>query len=169
MTIQAITNQLETNKNIFKTLLNNKNEADYLWKPQPEKWCLLEIVCHLIDEEIEDFRARTNHVLETPTLEMIPISPNDWVKERNYISRNYQASVNTFLDERGKSIEWLKTKTEANWDNFFVHRVLGNMSAQLFLANWLAHDYLHMRQILRYQHQYLAETSGIDLQYAGNW
>ncbi|WP_298237681.1 DinB family protein [uncultured Algibacter sp.] len=169
MTIEAITTQLETNKHVFKTLLKNKTEAEYLWKPQPEKWCLLEIVCHLIDEEVEDFRARTNHVLESPAQDMMPINPNNWVKERNYASRNYQTSIDIFLKERNKSIKWLKSKTEANWDNVFVHHVLGNMSANLFLANWLAHDYLHMRQILRYQYQYLAEKSRIDLQYAGNW
>ena len=100
---------------------------------------------------------------------MIPISPNDWVKEHNYVSLNYQVSVDTFLKERDKSIKWLKSKAEANWNNVFVHHVLGDMSAKLFLTNWLAHDYLHMRQILRYQYQYLAEKSGIDLQYAGNW
>ena len=43
------------------------------------------------------------------------------------------------------------------------------MSAKLFLTNWLAHDYLHIRQIIRYQYHYLKESTAIDLGYAGNW
>ena len=66
MIIEAITTQLETNKDVFKNLLKNKTEAEYLWKPQPEKWCLLEIVCHLIDEEVEDFRAKLKSQMPPP-------------------------------------------------------------------------------------------------------
>ena len=43
------------------------------------------------------------------------------------------------------------------------------MSAKLFLTNWLDHDYLHIRQIIRYQYQCLKEQTHIDLQYAENW
>jgi len=68
----------------------------YLWKPAPEKWCLLEIVCHLYDEEREDFRARTRHVLETPTDTLPPIDPQGWVGSRKYIHQDYPEVLNKF-------------------------------------------------------------------------
>ena len=43
------------------------------------------------------------------------------------------------------------------------------MSVKLFLSNWLAHDYLHIKQITRYRYNYLEEKTAINLQYAGNW
>ena len=43
------------------------------------------------------------------------------------------------------------------------------MTARAFLANWLAHDALHQRQIVRYDYFYLKETSREDLGYAGQW
>ena len=169
MTVQTIIAQLETNRSIFKKLLKSKTEEEFLWRPKPEKWCLLEIVCHLLDEEVEDFRSRTRHVLETPSEEMSPIDPEGWVVQRDYISKNYNESLNSFLNERDKSISWIKALQQTKWDNTFKHPLLGDMSARLFLTNWLAHDYLHIRQILRYQYLYLQEKSQIDLQYAGNW
>ena len=169
MTISNIINQFEKNKILFENLLINKNEKEFLWRPLPEKWNLLEIVCHLIDEEREDFRARVKHTLENPLKEMPPINPEGWVLERAYKSKNYNEKVLEFLKERGNSITWLKTQVDSNWDNAYLHSAFGEMSAKLFLANWLAHDYLHLRQILRYQYDYLKEQTNIDLQYAGNW
>ena len=61
-----IINELSKNRNVFKELLSGLTAEMYLWMPNPGKWCLLEIVCHLYDIEREDFRARTKHVLETP-------------------------------------------------------------------------------------------------------
>lgn len=169
MTISHIINQLGHNQNIFRSLLILKSSNEYLWRPQPEKWCLKEIVCHLLDEERDDFKARVRHTLETPLLEMPSINPEGWVLERRYMSQNYDKKVHEFLDERSQSITWLNTKINANWENAYQHPKLGVMSAKLFLTNWLAHDYLHIRQIIRYQYHYLKEGTAIDLGYAGNW
>ena len=37
------------------------------------------------------------------------------------------------------------------------------------LTSWLAHDYLHIRQVLRLRHNYLMHASKEDLRYAGEW
>jgi len=169
MAIKYIISQLENNIDVFKSLLIDKNEEEYLWRPQLNKWSLLEIVCHLYDEECDDFKARVKHTLEKPMEEMISINPEGWVLERDYLNQNYNQKVQQFLDERGSSIFWLKEKLEANWNNVHMHPKLGAMSARQFLANWLAHDYLHIRQIIRYQYSYLKELVDVDLQYAGTW
>lgn len=43
------------------------------------------------------------------------------------------------------------------------------MSAKLFLTNWLAHDYLHIRQVNRMRYLYLKTQTGIPLDYAGDY
>ncbi|MDD7887916.1 DinB family protein [Flavivirga sp. 57AJ16] len=169
MSIKEIIKALENNQQVFKSLLISKGEEQYLWKPEPVKWSLLEIVCHLLDEERDDFKARVKHVLETPLKALIPIDPEGWVKERAYITRDYNQTLQAFLEERHKSVTWLKSQIHANWDNQLTHPKLGDMSAKLFLTNWLAHDYLHIRQILRYHYNYLKQKTNIDLGYAGSW
>ncbi|WP_345190456.1 DinB family protein [Algibacter agarivorans] len=169
MTVESIISQLERNRNVFETLLTGMKEDQYFWRPAPDTWCLLEIVCHLFDEEREDFRARVKHTLENPSEELIPINPEGWVVERDYVSKHYKETLKAFLSERDTSIIWLKSLNNKNWELAVKHSVLGDLSAKLFLNNWLAHDYLHLRQIIRYQYFYLKENSGTNLQYAGDW
>ena len=45
------------------------------WKPTPEEWSLLEVICHLYDEEREDFRQRLDLTLHHPEADWPPIHP----------------------------------------------------------------------------------------------
>ena len=164
-----IINELNRNKSVFKELLTNVTEEEYLWKSSPEKWSMLEIVCHLFDEEREDFRARTKHVLETPGLPLPPIDPAGWVQQRKYIAQNYAGKLKDFLNERNDSIKWLQSLKNPEWDNAYNHPKFGKMTAKMFLSNWLAHDYLHIRQIVRLKFNYLKHLSNEPLNYAGDW
>lgn len=161
--------QLQQNMGVFQYLLENISSEEFTWSQGPDKWCLLEIVCHLYDEEREDFRTRVRCVLEDPETPPPPIDPVAWVKDRNYKGQNYDKILHDFIKERNKSIEWLNSLENPKWDNTYNHPKLGPMSAYLFLTNWLAHDYLHIRQIIRLKFVYLHEKSGISLDYAGNW
>lgn len=164
-----ITESLSENLKTFRDLLSGASKAEYLYKPLPEKWCQLEIVCHLYDEERYDFRARTKHILENNQSALPPIDPVGWVKSRNYIEQKFEETLDKFLDERKKSVEWLKSLREPDWRNEYKHELFGMMSAEFFLTNWLAHDYLHFRQITSLKFNFLKHISGIDPLYAGEW
>lgn len=169
MNYSAIISELQRNRQVFIDLLSGLNKEEIVWKPAPEKWCLLEIVCHLCDEEREDFRARLKQVLETPELAFPSIDPQGWVKIRNYIDQDIEKMIEQFSNERKNSINWLISLSNPSWKNAFNHPKFGPLSGELFLANWLEHDLLHIRQILNLKHLYLKHHSGQDLTYAGNW
>jgi hypothetical protein len=164
-----IIQQLSKNKGIFKEFLNGLSKEEYLWKPSPEKWCLLEIICHLYDEEREDFRQRTKHVLETPEQPLPMFDQIAWVLDRKYIQQDYSVMLAKFLKEREWSVEWLKSLKNSKWSNAYEHPKLGQITAGMFLANWLAHDYLHMRQLIKLKFDYLKQSTNESLTYAGNW
>lgn len=165
----SIVKDLSKNKDIFKSLLSGLSKDEILWKQTDEKWCLLEIICHLCDEEVEDFRTRTKHVLESRESGPHPIDPQGWVVKRDYINQDFDKKLEEFLLEREKSISWLNSLDSPNWENSYVHPELGTMTGWLFLTNWLAHDYLHIRQIMKLKFDYLKENSKESLSYAGNW
>ena len=170
MNHQNIITQITNNKNTFLPLLSNLNNELINWKAGPDKWSILEIVNHLYDEEREDFRFRLKSVLENPEIPWPSINPAGWVKEREYSSRNFDSSLNDFILEREKSIEWLGGLINPNWHLSYNHPQIGIMSAEKILANWLAHDYLHMRQILRLKYEFLLkQVEPVPLNYAGNW
>ena len=161
--------KLSHNSDTYRTLLSGISKEECLWRTQPDKWCLLENVCHLYDEEQFDFRARVKHVLENTQTAPPPIDPEGWVKTRKYIEQNYEEVLKKFLNERNRSIEWLNSLHDPQWKNVYVHPEFGPMSAEFFLANWLAHDLLHFRQIITLQYNYTKYKTGINLEYAGTW
>jgi hypothetical protein len=157
------------NRGVFQDLLGGTEKEQYLWRPSPDAWNLLDIICHLHDEEREDFRARLRHTLKTPDLPLPEINPLEWVNERKYAASNFDETLEKFLQERVQSIEWLSELKSPPWKNSYLHPKIGPLSAEMFLANWLAHDYLHIRQITRVKFQYLKENANMDLGYAGEW
>jgi hypothetical protein len=161
--------ELLRNQDVFKELLGRISKEQYQWRWQKEKWNLLEIVCHLYDEEREDFRVRTKSVLENPANALTKFNPVLWVTQRDYASQDYDIMLSRFLKERHESITWLKSLQNPKWENAFDHPKMGPLSAAFFLSNWVAHDYLHIRQILNLKYQYELQTSGNKLDYAGRW
>src|SRR5688572_3401181 len=109
MNTEYVFNQLENNIAIFTSLFSGISAEQVLWRPSADKWNLLEIVCHLYDEEREDFRARLKHVLDKNQEPLPPIDPVAWVIDRDYASRNFNEMVNSFIEERRKSVAWLRS------------------------------------------------------------
>jgi len=108
-------------------------------------------------------------VLEDPNNPFPSIDPVGWVKERNYAQQEKDKVLSSLKQESSNSIEWLRSLDSANWSNTCLHPKLGPMSAKFILTNWLAHDYLHIRQITRLKYDYLKDISNENLSYAGNW
>ncbi len=76
---------------------------------------LLEIVSHLLDEEREDFRTRTRHLLEKPGDPFAPIDPEGWVSARDYIHQEFEQTLQFFLEEREQSLQWLQSLADPDW------------------------------------------------------
>ena len=170
MDTKYIIDRLVHNEKVFREILTGVTGNQVHWKPAPDKWSMLEIVNHLYDEEQLDFRERVKAALENR--EAPPIDPQGWVKSKNYADRDYVQSVANFLLERERSIEWLhglEGNKDVNWESKWTNPQF-EMTAYAFLVNWLAHDYLHIRQINRMNYLYLNEITGDQsLQYAGEW
>ncbi len=161
--------QLARHGEVFRAHFIGLTLEEANWKPAPEKWCALEIVCHLYDEEREDFRARLAHVLNTPHDAMPKIDPAAWVMERQYIEQDFDAVLAKFLHERSASITWLRSLTDAPWNNFYLHPTVGPVSCDLLLTNWVAHDLHHLRQLINLRYAYLKNHASVPLDYAGTW
>ena len=169
MNTTYIINQLDSNQAVFLSLFKTDSPDEHLWKSEPDKWCLLEIICHLVDEEVLDFKARVQTALDEMNFPLVPIDPEGWVKSKNYIDQDYSSKVAEWITERKTSVEWLRSLENPDWSSSFEHLELGPLTAGHFLANWLAHDQQHIRQINRMKRAYLEHISGEDLSYAGKW
>ena len=169
MDYKATVLELKRNRKIYEAILSGLNREMYLWKPGPDKWCLLEVVCHLYDEEREDFRVRLDVILNDPQKPWPPIDPQGWIKSRNYNERYLDESLQKFLSERDHSLAWLKNLGNPDWYSEYP-APFGTIRAGDIFAAWVTHDHLHMRQLVELQRALtLTKVSPFILDYAGDW
>jgi hypothetical protein len=143
--------------------------AEARFKPHPEVWSILEVVCHLYDEEREDFRQRLDIMLHRPAEKWPPIDPTGWVVARKYNERDLAEMVANFMAERKNSLAWLKSLSSPNWEAEYT-TPFGVMKAGDMLGSWVAHDQLHLRQLVELRRaRVLQLVAPYDVRYAGEW
>lgn len=161
---------MQSKAQVIAHLLSNVSVAQARWKPSESDWSLLEVINHLVDEECEDFRQRTQLLLLSPTAIWPPIRPVEWVTERGYNQRDLTESLKAFFAERANSIAWLKGLHQPDWDSFAIAPWGDPFKAGDMLAAWVAHDHLHIRQMNELQYLWHAQQSKpYQVGYAGDW
>ncbi len=154
----------------LEPLIMSLSVEDARWKPATGQWSVLEIVCHLRDEESQDFRTRLRLTLQDPQAVWPSIDPPRAAVDRRYNEDSLPAALRSFLAERQQSIAWLQSLSAPDWDCFHVHPQLGKFSAGDLLAAWSAHDWLHLRQVSKRLFEQAAEQAGrFSTRYAGEW
>ena len=121
---------------------------DALWRARParQEWSPLEILCHLRDEEVEDFGARLRVVIDGGA-RFAPIDPERWAVERRYREQDPRAALAALRERRAASLAWLSTFEPARLAHAVAHRRLGSLSGLDLLAAWVTHDRLHTAQL----------------------
>lgn len=169
MHLDYFLDRLDKNRSVFESLLRGVQLDQARWRPSPEKWSILEVINHLYDEEREDFRQRIELVLADPTGGWPPIDPRNWVITRGYNERDLDTSLNSFFVEREKSVAWLAQLSSPDWRNS-NEGPNGTLRAGDLLASWVAHDFLHIRQLARLHWQYVgAVADPYQTTYGGPW
>jgi hypothetical protein len=170
MAIEERLAQLAQNAHAIAALAQDVSAQQAGWKPTPEEWSILEVVCHLHDEEREDFRRRVDLTVHRSQDDWPAISPQAWVTERMYNQRALGPMLDAFLEERTASLEWLRSLVNPDWDAAHTHPIAGMISARQLLDAWVAHDHLHIRQLNHLHWQWLAhQVDPVSLEYAGGW
>ncbi len=161
--------QLEQQAQAVRAMVAGISAEQARWKPDAESWSILEVVNHLADEEREDFRTRVKHVLEQAEGLPPPIDPTGWVTARQYNQRDLEPSLAQFLQEREQSLAWLRGLNMPEWERA-VEAPFGRISAGDLLMAWLAHDLLHLRQLVELHYAYhKLQAAPYSVDYAGSW
>lgn len=140
------------------------------WSPVSGDWSVTEVLAHLALEEEQDFRPRLACILDQPQRDWSPIDPEGAVAASGANSKGAIHWLDRFEAERAKSIAWLAGLKNPDLDRAHVHPKFGAMPARGLLGAWLAHDVLHLRQILKRCHQIAQlEVGEYEVGYAGEW
>lgn len=119
-----------------------------LWRARPaaDEWSPIEIVCHLRDEDTEDFGARVRVVAERGA-RFAPIDPEGWALARRYHETEPREALAALGERRATNLGFLGALAPESLTHVVEHRRLGTMSGLDLLAAWITHDRLHLAQL----------------------
>jgi hypothetical protein len=170
MDAPALIDRLRAHADVFTALSAWVGAEQARWKPEPAQWSILEVVNHLGDEEVEDFRTRLDCTLHRKGEPWPKIDPQGWAVARGYNQRDLAESLERFCRARADSLDWLVALGQPDWSVAYEHPRFGPITAGDLLTAWVAHDHIHIRQINRLHRQYLVSVlSGHSPDYAGSW
>lgn len=161
--------QLALNRDRVAALARGVPEEQQRWKPDPDSWSILEVVCHLADEEEFDFPVRLRIILEESEKPWPTIDPDSWFEEHEYHKAELYETLSRYMNLRNAALAWLNALDPQDWSGVY-QTPFGEMTAGDVFASWAAHDLLHLCQLVELQRQYLVEQAKpYRLDYAGEW
>ncbi|MGH7263703.1 MAG: DinB family protein [Candidatus Rokuibacteriota bacterium] len=129
----------------LEVLVADLDDATWRARPAPDEWAPIEIVCHLRDEEGEDFPARLRVILAGGP-HFAPIDPERWVTERRYREQDPRAVLAELTARRAASLAMLAGVPAARLTESRQQR-FGPLSGLDLLVAWVTHDALHLQQL----------------------
>lgn len=169
MEFDSLYQELVNSTEMIRALLAGISQEEAQVKPNADSWSILEVMCHLYDLEREDFREHLDFILHRQNEEWHTIDPQSWVSSRTYNEQNFIEMQMKFLEERKKSLDWLKELSNANWEITYTSEY-GSMSAGEMFSCWIAHDNLHIRQLVELRRIQIEKiTQPYLIGYAGDW
>lgn len=170
MDVARLCELLQNQATVIDCLTADIDDASAQLPVKDGEWTILEVMCHLYDEEREDFRVRVMQTLMHPEAPLAGIDPEGWVQSRGYAQRAFGEMRGLFLAERAQSLVQLRQLGDVAWDRTLNHPRLRALTAEQVAWAWVAHDLLHIRQLteLRYL-VYQQLTTPYGYGYAGEW
>jgi hypothetical protein len=167
--LDHLTTQLARQAEAICALVEGVSDAQARWKPGADDWSILGVIHHLYDEEIEDFRRHLDHILYHADEPWPRIDPGGWVTQRRYNQQDPAEMLAKFLAEREKSLAWLRSLDAPDW-NAALTMPWGALTAGDMLASWVAHDLLHLRQLVELHYAWTKRAvAPHSVEYAGDW
>jgi hypothetical protein len=131
---------------LLDALVGDLDGATARARPAPGEWSAVEILCHLRDEEAEDFGARLRVILDGQE-SFSPIDPERWAAERRYQDVPMAEVLDAFKTRRRATLDLLDSVVPAALLGARALGKAGPLSGMDLLVAWVAHDLLHVRQL----------------------
>ncbi|MBN1401847.1 MAG: DinB family protein [Anaerolineae bacterium] len=168
--LNEIIRQLAASAEAVRALVAPVSDEQAEWKPDAETWSLVEVMGHLYNEERLDFRRHLKEMWSDPPQAWGVASPKEPISVGSC-----QQGLEGFAAEREASLAWLRSLQAPAWDvtlqaPFGPGGDVLTFSAGDVLVSWLAHDYLHIRQINELLYAWaVRQASPYSVDYAGGW
>ena len=162
---EFVQSSLHASRKMFLDAVDGLSEAQWNFKPAPDKWSIAEVAEHIIMAEGFIFQA-VNGALQSPAREKmadaqamdekiltgVPDRTNKFkAPEQLQPHGQYKTvaeAVEAFKAARDKNIQYVGETQDALREHFFKHPVLGDLDAYQWILLMSAHTERHVNQIL---------------------
>ena len=131
---------------LLPMLVAGLDDAAWRARPTPAEWSPVEIVCHLRDEEADDFGARLRVILAGGA-RFTPNDPEQKAVTRRYREADPAEALRAFITHRRTTLDLLAGTAPERLALSAERPNGGRLSGLDLLASWVAHDRLHVRQL----------------------
>lgn len=138
--------KLEELPKLLTSLLHGVSDEVLRRKPAPEKWSMLEILCHLRDVDqffLERYSKVANH--DRPTLRVF--NQDELAALLKYNEDNPASVLRELRALREEAVALLYALAHQSWQRFGVHPTRGEFSIAAAADHHLNHDANHLNQI----------------------
>jgi hypothetical protein len=131
------------------------SDAKLRWKPNPKKWSIREIVCHLADSEIVGI-ARMHQIISAskdapPTL--VAYDQDALAERYTYNSNDEQLALQVFKTLRKHATTLLKSLPREAFEKAGLHPKLGKLTLAGWVKLYADHAETHLQQIQKLKEQ----------------
>jgi HAD superfamily hydrolase (TIGR01549 family) len=123
--------------------------SEWSWKtrPQPDEWCITEILCHLRDVDQGVNMPRVRKVLENDNPFLPGEDTDRWAEERKYFLQDGLEALKQFTAIRLKLLDILEAILADSWKRSARHAIFGPTDLAELVGIVAGHDRLHIQQV----------------------
>jgi FMN phosphatase YigB (HAD superfamily) len=114
--------------------------------PAKKEWSSRDIVCHLIDHETQEDRARLERILAEDN-PFLSANYDPWAHAHEYAQVPFDRAFNDFVRYRAETVNWLRSLPEAVWARPARHSIFGPTTFEEMVRFIRSHDRTHLRQV----------------------
>jgi hypothetical protein len=140
--------RMEQTADDFAAAIKGVAEPALSKRPDPKNWSAREVVCHIRDTE-ESFMIRFQSILAMDEPKFLPVEPDRWATERQYLRNDAGEALAAFRGRRKECLAFLRGLKPEQWERGGIHATRGRMTVKDFVALMAWHDDNHLDQLKR--------------------
>lgn len=130
----------------LETLKNRITDGSWNKRPNPDEWCLVEIMAHLRDVDQEVHRPRCEKVCQEENPFLPGIDTDLWAEERSYILENGPRAFKQYQTGRTELLNLLANLPAKYWQRPARHAIFGPTCLNELVSFIATHDQAHVHQ-----------------------
>lgn len=132
---------------VLTALVGDLDDGLLCWRPEPEAWCIKEVIGHLIATDTAAFADRIAYIMAHDGEPFPAVSAGEMAAARQDVAQPIGALLAELTAVRSHNAAWIRQLSLDQLQSRGVYPKYGTFHAYDFLYEWPYHDQSHLQQI----------------------